>query len=130
MYKFKPGNIWSGNRELAVLTNPTELAYRKGNLKKHYPIEYPEVNGIKYPDVEHAYQEFKDGVEDKWDFMVDLIFIKLETYPEIFKALKESGGVEFLKKCSHHVYGKSWWEGDGEDSPFISALILCYKCLI
>lgn len=36
----KLGNIWSGSKTFAVFTNPTELAYRKGNLKHHYPIVF------------------------------------------------------------------------------------------
>ena len=74
MFKFSPGNIWSGSSQLAVLTNPTELAFRKGNLKHHYPVEY---SGKTFADVEAAYKCLKG--ETKGDLallMRNLMIIK------------------------------------------------------
>lgn len=123
-YIFKPGNIWSGNRALAVLTNPTQLAFKKGNLKKKYPIRY---EGNWYVDVEDAYQENKIN-KGQWDkvLMIQLISIKLRTYPEIADAIEASGGTGFLRQCDHEVFGKNKWEGKGTKSPFITALICAY----
>jgi hypothetical protein len=114
------GNIWSGDKKLAVLTNPTELAFRKGNLKRHYPVEF---NGETYPDVEAAYQKNK-GYNDKAVLMTELIRIKFVTYPEILEAVIASGGESFLKACSHFTGSKNkYWEGNGFESKFICCLV-------
>lgn len=54
-----PNNIWSGASDsfLASLTNPTELAKRKGNLKSSYPVT--DKNGKVWADSEAAYKAFK-----------------------------------------------------------------------
>lgn len=123
-YIFKPGNIWSGSRTLAVLTNPTELAFRKGNLKKHYPVKFEK---REYLDVEFAYKENRIGTGN-WDkiLMIQLINIKLKAYPEIVDAIEASGGLNFLRQCTYEVYGKSKWEGKGPKSSFITALMCAY----
>lgn len=121
---FKPGNIWSGDKTgLAVLTNPTELAFRKGNLKRHYPIVYA---GSEFEDAEAAYQHYKIAIP-RQVLMKDVLIFKLRQHPQIAKAIARSGGAEFLCRCSHRVYGKSWWEGDGFQSPFIMVLIAAFK---
>ena len=127
--KLQAGNIWSGSKTLAVFTNPTELAHKKGNLRHHYPIEY---NGIEYEDVEEAYQFHKQGTFEKRAALItSLIVIKLKTYPAIPNTITFNGGVEWLKLCSHHTGAKSksfrLWEGDGEESLFIRCLIDAYK---
>lgn len=126
---FKPGNIWSGNRNLAVLTNPTEIAFRKGNLKRHYPITY---HGTIYKDSEAFYQAKTRGIKPDTERCYQIchcaILLKLRQYPEIFKAIEDSGGIEFLKQCSHVVYNKSSrWEGFGENSGYIRCLISAFK---
>ena len=113
-----PGNIWSGSRTLAVLTNPTELARKKGCLSRSWPVEF---RGTRYPDSESAYKANK--CSDNYSLMVEVLTCKLKQHPEIMAALAASGGVGFLERCSHVVYGKSWWEGIGIESPFIRALI-------
>jgi len=39
-----PLNIWSGSSEMnglgAALTNPTELSFKKGKIKHHYPVVF------------------------------------------------------------------------------------------
>jgi hypothetical protein len=47
-------NISSNTRDpfLAALTNPTELARRKGNLPRSYPLK--DKNGRMWPDSEAA----------------------------------------------------------------------------
>ena len=129
-----PGNIWSGSRSLAWLTNPTVIAKRKGNVRGDYPIKYL---GETFPDVETAYQELKVeydclGQVERMELCTELIIIKLETYPQIADAITLCGGVEWLTKCTHFVgYNKteatSPWEGVGVNSDFIKCLITAYE---
>ena len=118
-------NIWSGSDIGlgAALTNPTELAFRKGKLKNHYPVEF---RGELFPDAEAAFKKFKVG-EIKADIrlMAVIIGAKLEQHPRLFNAIRENGGVNWLKKCSHIVGVRgSRWEGKGLDSNFILALCI------
>jgi hypothetical protein len=122
----KPGNIWSGNRQLAVLTNPTELAKKKGNLRQSYPVIFKQE---WYADAESAYQAHKADTEDRYQLMVHIIACKLERWTEVFEAIKRSGGEEFIANCNHIVFGKSWWEGRGLESPFIRALRDAYRII-
>jgi len=121
MFKWnEPGNIWSGDKRLAVLTNPTELAFLKGNLRKRYGIMF---NDEAYADVEAAYKANK-AYNDKAALMTELIRIKFLTYPEILEAVIASGGEKFLMVCSHFTGSKNkFWEGDGVKSKFIACLM-------
>jgi len=125
--KLEPGNIWSGNRKLAVLTNPTELAHRKGNLKRHYPITYKQK---AYADSEAAYQAATRMHKHDLYFlkatMIDILVVKLQQYTAVFSAIVESGGELFLEKCSHVVTNKGRWEGHGRNSLFIDCLIKAF----
>lgn len=118
-----PGNIWSGNPALSHFTNPTELAFRKGTLKVHLPVE---VNGVKYSDAEQAYQLLKRPDKSKELLMAMILYHKLSQHHYLWKQIQNSGGLEWVKKCSHNVTGKSWWEGDGLGSPFIFCLYTAY----
>lgn len=125
----KPGNIWSGDRERAVLTNPTVLAKRKGNLRGDYSIV---VDGVRYADVEEYYQRNKVGInladfEALKDIVIRGIVCKLEQYPRILKVIDDSGGENFIAACSHIVTGRSRWEGKGIESGFIECLLRAYK---
>lgn len=127
--KLAPGNIFSGSKTLAVFTNPTEIAFRKGNLKNHYPVVF---NGRKYKDSEELYQKLsrihKHDAESCYILCTYAIRTKLWQYPELIDTIAFNGGVKWLAKCSHHVNGKSpRWEGDGMKSGFIRCLILAYK---
>lgn len=127
--RLKPGNIWSGSKTLAVFTSPTEIAFLKGNLKNHYPIE---VRGKKYKDAEVAYQSVKKSHDvilsdaELEAIMTEVLTAKLAQYPLLYYAIADSGGVEWLEKCSHHVNGGSW-EGDGRNSRFINCLIQAFE---
>lgn len=121
-----PGNIWSGNPALAHFTNPTELAFRKGTLKVHLPVE---VNGVKYSDAEQAYQLLKRPDSDSLVLMSNIIYCKLSQHYYLWKQIKNSGGEEWIKRCSHNVNGKNHWEGEGVDSPFIFCLCVAYSHL-
>jgi len=129
--KLKAGNIWSGSKSLAVFTNPTEIAFRKGNLKKHYPVEY---GGKKYRDSEALYQFLSRN--DKADsnlcykHCVKALCCKLYQYPHLIEVIKYNGGVNWLEQCGHVVNGKNpRWEGFGNKSGFIRCLITAYKTL-
>ena len=124
----EPGNIWSGSKTLAAFTNPTELAFRKGNVNKHYPIKFLEVT---YDDAEEAYQLNKNQYKNnKINLMYFIVYCKLDQYPILVKIIKKSGGIEFLEKCEHIVYNNSDWEGKGRDSAFIRCLIAAYRSII
>jgi hypothetical protein len=126
--KLDAGNIWSGSRQLAVLTNPTCLAKRKGCLRGDYPITTDD--GTTYPDIEAAYHAIgwgrKSDMKFLSDLMVSLMVKKFKQYPQIREAVKDSGGVPWLRRCSHRVNGGRW-EGAGESSPFIACLIRAYN---
>lgn len=128
----EPGNIWSGSKTLAVFTNPTELAFKKGNLKHHYPIIWMEE---KYADVESAYQANKQrSMQDRVELIIILIEIKLKTYPIIMETIRKNGGLDWISHCSHWVGFKrknfQWWGGDGLTSPFLQCLFKAYNNLI
>lgn len=133
--KCEPGNIYSGLRSArTVLTNPTELAKKKGNLKHSYPVT---INGRVYVDAEAAYQHLKwrtsGSWEDRFCLCVEIIEAKLRQYPVLVQFIKVNGGAGWLEKCSHHVGAKTGgfqeWEGNGRDSGFIRALIAAYERL-
>jgi hypothetical protein len=126
--KLIPGNIWSGSRKLAVFTCPTELAFKKGNLKNHYPVKYG--NKI-WPDAEGAYQYFsqnhKSNLKYLKDLMISILEAKFEQYPVLIESIRISGGVDFIVGCSHSVYGKAKnWEGVGRKSGYIDCLYHAY----
>jgi hypothetical protein len=128
MIKIKPGNIWSGDKYRAVFTNPTEIAFRKGNLQNHYPVYFRD---RKFADAEEAYKIFKASAPDRYELCTAVIFAKLRQYPSLVTTITANGGEDWIKKCSHHVYDKcAYWEGDGEDSGFIRCLLKAYKQII
>ena len=124
----KPGNIFSGDKFRAVFTNPTEIAFRKGNLEYHWPIKFRRKS---FEDAEAAYQFFKASAKDKYELCTEVLITKLNRYPILLKTIKFNGGEDWIKQCSHHVYGKNdYWEGDGLKSGFIRCLLKAYKSLM
>jgi len=120
----EPGNIWSGSKSLAALTNPTEIALWKGNVSKHYPIV---VDGKHYKDSEEAYQKLKSTASPD-EIMLKVLQIKLLSYPELIDMIDNAGGRAWLALCSHQVFKPgSYWEGVGIDSGFIRTLIKAYE---
>jgi len=130
--KLEPGNIWSGSRTLAVFTAPTEIAFRKGNLKNHYPVK--DYNEKEYPDAEALYQhmskDHKANFRHLTEIMTGVLIGKFEQYPILLETIAISGGVDFFNKCCHKINGNKRWEGDGIDSWFIRCLrdayVLCF----
>lgn len=129
---FKPCNIWSGSDDSlsAALTNCTEIAFRKGKLKNHYPIV--DKNGVTLADSETAYKKYKTNDLDKDKaIMIRIIAAKLRQHPKLVEHTTKRGGVEWLETCSHLVGVKnSRWEGVGRESNFISCLIAAYEIVI
>jgi len=131
--KLEPGNIWSGSDTLAVFTNPTELAWRKGKLKRHYPVVF---RGETWEDVEAIYQGIKKrsrwmSFEELQELMVEAITAKLQQYPQLVKAVDDSGGGTWILECSHFSGARTdsfkRWEGEGRDSAFIRCLYKAYR---
>lgn len=123
-------NIYSGTQGIGgALTNPTELSFQKGSIKKHYPIVW---EGVEYPDVESAYKAHKGDktFAELQSMMVDMIEVKLRTHSKLKNAVTKRGGANWLLKCSHCTNARSQafrrWEGHGRESPFIRCLAVGY----
>jgi hypothetical protein len=129
--KIAPGNIYSGDRERAVFTNPTCLAKRKGNLNGDYPVR---VAGMDFPDAEAAYQKLaraaKMDTRQCYRICVKVVEAKLRQHPRILQAITDSGGTDWIRQCSHWVgYTKAnpgRWEGHGMASGYIRCLLEAY----
>lgn len=129
-----PGNIFSGEKSpRTVLTNPTELAKRKGNLRHSYPVT---IDGVTYPDAEEAYQRLKwdlavNDEGNRQDLCTLVITAKLRQHPMLVDFITANGGVAWLAQCTHFVNARtsdfSEWEGAGYDSAFIRCLIKAYR---
>lgn len=112
---------------LAALTNPTEIARRRGNLSRSYPVV--DKTGRVWQDSEAAYKAFKTGdtAHDE-RVMVRIIAAKLEQHPDLVEGIEARGGRAFLEGCDHLVGVRgSRWEGRGTASRFIRCLIAAYK---
>jgi hypothetical protein len=122
-------NIWSGSPDPlgAALTNPTELARRKGRLTRSYPVE---VDGRVFEDAEAAYQAAKARSGDV-EAAARIIELKLRQHPDLVKWVQARGGRAWLESCSHHTGARSarfqWWEGQGLESRFIRTLVEAYS---
>jgi hypothetical protein len=127
-------NIYSGSRELdglpASLTNPTELSYKKGTIRKHYPVEF---RGRRYRDAEAAFWKHAKGLnfDEQRKLCTEIIAAKLTQYPELVEAIDRLGGVAWLQKCRHFTGARSEvfrrWEGEGKGSAFIRCLMDAYE---
>jgi len=130
MSKFTPGNIWSGNKALAPLTNPTELAFRKGNVRKHYPVAF---RGRTFEDAEAAFNAHNAGLSfaELQELCIQVIAAKFQQYPHLHRKIHELGGRDWIKQCSHFTYARTdafkRWEGKGVQSAFIRCLLAAYN---
>ena len=127
-YRVK-NNIWSGANDplLAALTNPTELAKKKGKLKYSYPVT--DKSGKIWKDAESAYKAFKTGDLGKdMNIMTRIIAAKLQQYPQLVEAIDRRGGMNWILSCSHVIGVKnSRWEGICTNSNFICCLVNAWK---
>lgn len=123
-------NIWSGAKGyIGALTNMTELAFRKGNLRNHYPVTF---RGKLFVDAEQAYQVTKRASsfmnDDQLEaLMVEVMVAKLHRYPLLKQKIEEYGGVAWLEVCQHSVVANMHWEGVGRQSRFIRCLIVAFE---
>lgn len=132
-----PGNIFSGERSArTVLTNPTELARKKGNLRFSYPVT---IDGVVYPDAEEAYQRLKAGLGHFADMgerealCARVIEAKLRQHGQLVEFITVNGGVQWLAQCRHFTHARTQafaeWEGVGYESAFIRCLIKAYRAV-
>jgi len=128
--KLRPGNIYSGTKGgIAVFTNPTELARKKGSLKLSWPVDF---RGRRFEDAEAAYQAFtidcKDDYEACKKVCTEVLVAKLAQYPVLVETIKLSGGLKWIEKCSHIVGNRKTgrWVGYGLESDFIKCLYQAY----
>lgn len=123
-------NIFSGEPGLGgALTNPTEMAKRKGSIAARYPVRYHKHD---FPDVELGYHMLRtENHADNDDLMANLISQKFLQHPELLAEVTAHGGVPFLEACSHFTGARSdhakAWEGQGRESRFIRNLITGYE---
>ena len=115
---------------LAALTNPTELARRKGNLATSYPLV--DKTGRVWRDAEAAYKAYKTGDTPRDErVMVRIIALKLKQHPALVEGLTARGGVSYLERCDHLVGIKgSRWEGRSRESRFIRCLISAFETVL
>ena len=130
-----PGNIFSGERSArTVLTNPTELARKKGNLRFAYPVT---IDGVVYPDAEEAYQRMKlklghfADMAEREALCTRVIEAKLRQHGQLAEFITINGGVQWLAQCRHFTHARTQafavWEGVGYESAFIRCLIQAYR---
>ena len=120
-------NIFSGEKGLGgALTNPTELARKKGSITEAYPVVFA---GKRWSDVESAYhilgaKTASPAARDR--LMAELIAAKFAQHPALAGAVEARGGAAFILRCTHWTGAKSEgaraWEGAGPDSRFIRNL--------
>ena len=144
-------NSYQGGLEYA-LTNPThtspsgylrsEKGYKnkEGKMtnwsksqawwRKHIGKKKIVFNGTEYLDVEQAYQKNKSEnlADSDYDLMVDLLKIKLDTYPVLIQGIKKKGGLDYLNKLTHNPTSKTGtrWQTNGK-GWFTKALIEAYN---
>ena len=126
-----------------ALTNPTHTSPKgfkwiKGDEDtRKYLASGIDYNGKHYADVEQAYQANNTkakGIpqDDNYDYalMVDLIEIKLNTFPRLIADIDKQGCLEYLNRIVHKpTGGKSRWETGNKDL-FKKALTESYNRVI
>ncbi len=120
-------NISSRSCGLAgALTNPTTIAFRKGNISQQYPVT--DKTGKVWADAEAAYKHYRTGdLAHDMSRMTKIIAAKLTQHPELIVAINKAGGTDWLKTCNHLIGVKdSRWEGIGTESAFIRCLVAAY----
>lgn len=131
-----------------ALTNPTHTSptgkewqrnWTKGQLQwRQYLSKGIVFNNVQYKDVEEAYQKnkskyvskpdlFNQGKLTTDDLMVELLTIKLQTYPRLVEGIDIKGGLQYLQNSTHQpTKQNSHWETGG-DNGFINALVKSYN---
>jgi hypothetical protein len=140
-------NSYADNLEFA-LTNPTHTSPKGSDWSRDWTDSQTKwrkylskgivFNGVTYKDTEEAYQKnkkdylfekdlFNQERETTFDLMVDLIKIKLRTYPKLVEGINKKGGLSYLQNATHQpTKQNSFWETKGGNG-FIKALTNAYK---
>ncbi len=134
----------------AALTSTTVKSRSRGSIDKDYPVSFrdnpaiakgsygPESYatdkpaGQPFASAEQAMLVYKETVKDLGEARVNLLAqiqqAKFEQHPDLLQAVTDNGGVEWLKQCEYKVGSKNdFWEGKGEESPFIRSLVKGYE---
>ncbi|WP_013325638.1 ribonuclease H family protein [Gloeothece verrucosa] len=142
---------------LAALTNPTEAAHYKGNIKSHYPVSFRDnpqreaigknhhgldnykaekyfsdkAAGVPFISAEDAYKHYAKSLNsqsEKEALLTEIIAAKLTQYPKLTVEIHKRGGVEYLERGVYQTIGNNKeWEGTGRENGFIRALIGGYE---
>jgi len=123
-----------------ALTNPTFVSPRGTLWRRNWTVKQTkwrdymangiEFEGTRYKDVENAYQRNKeqyDFGDEKFELMMELIQIKLRTYPKLVDMIDAKGGLDYIFNSTHQpTKGNSNWETGG-NNDFIKALGEAYR---
>lgn len=123
-----------------IFTSPTGFTWnRSWTSEQRFWREYMKEGIIfeqhRYQDVEEAYQKNKKNYSIRKtlfnsmttdDLMIELLKIKLLTFPKLVIEIKVRGGLTYLENCTHQpTKQNSHWETGG-DNGFIKALVTAY----
>lgn len=126
-----------------VFTSPTGMTWSRnwteGQIAwRNYMSKGIVFEGKNYKDVEQAYQQNKSkysrgsnlfGELTTYDLMVNLLKIKLETYPKLIEEIDAKGGLSYIRNSTHQPTKKnSFWETGGQNG-FIRALEEAYSSI-
>ena len=121
-----------------VFTSPTGSTWSRTWTPKQkewrdYMSKGITFEGRSYRDVEEAYQKNKSKYpigQARDNFMLNLIEIKLRTYPKLIEEINKKGGINYLTDSTHQPTNKnSHWESGG-DNAFIKLLSQAYLNVI
>jgi len=117
-----------------VFTSPTGFTWSRTWTPKQkewrdYMSKGIVFEGKTYKDVEEAYQKNKSKYpigQARDNFMLNLIEIKLRTYPKLIEEINKKGGINYLTNSTHQpTKQKSHWETGGNNA-FIKLLSQAY----
>ncbi|BDA75896.1 hypothetical protein CAL7716_100620 (plasmid) [Calothrix sp. PCC 7716] len=133
----------------AALTSTTVKSKALGAIDKDYPVSFRDnievlknsvkvepytedkPKGAPFASLEQAFQAYKESVplgESRVNLLAEIQQARFEQHPDLLQAVKDNGGVEWLKQCEYKVGSKNeYWEGKGEESKYIRSLIIGYE---
>jgi hypothetical protein len=120
--------------EVYRLTFPTELAFKKGKIDRHFPII--DRDGNSYVDAEQAYQinRVLAHNDERLSLYVRIAVTKFMQYPDLVDGIMARGGIRWLETCEHNTNARSkrfqWWQGVGRESVFICCLIRAFERVV
>lgn len=118
------------------LWTPSHFAQGTWGYRRLFESRPFKFEGDLYYDVEQAYQTCKrrsDGViltediEFNQKLMINLIYEKLNQYPELVDRIRQKGGMDYILDCTHQPTNESnHWNTSGWNG-FIKYLSYAYK---